>query len=114
MIKTIAVKREEALAYVAQHHLLCDVQRLERMQLLYIINTSLLYDGSTRKAKEYQRLKTYVSSVVGWDARQKELQTSGHYEVMLTFVDWLMALSEPKEVEEVDEWNIIESDLEEL
>ena len=76
---------------------------VEQQAVEAIIDQALAYPSDENRWHAYEDLKAQASRIVGWDAQHASLSTSTHYEVMVSFIDWLLPRGEPSDHDEEDE-----------
>ncbi len=85
------ITRQRALDALAHEPRLAQIYQLDPNRIEAILDTALAYGSAEHRWECYEALKRFVAQFVGRDARSPELRTSAHDEVMLAFLDWLLA-----------------------
>ena len=104
-------KKAEALAYINQFHLLAQVHKLEQPALEHLIEDALSMSEEMAHWPAYEQLKERARGIVGFEARRAELASTSHYQLMMTFLDWLLSekrrrVHEMARLDDGDKWPI--------
>lgn len=90
----LEMRKQLAAEHITQYHQLTEVARLAPVSMEKIVDLALGHDVTQNRWVSYENIKALASKVVGDDAANGALRSKGHYEVMMTFIDWLLALAE--------------------
>ena len=97
--QSLEQRRKMAAEHITRYYQLRDVARLEPEAMECIVELALCHDATQNRWQAYEEVKSIASQYVGYDASKSDLRTSGHYEVMISFIDWLLALAEKPVIE---------------
>jgi hypothetical protein len=97
--QTLEMRKQLATEHIAHYCQLTEVARLAPVSMEHIVDLALGHDATQNRWEAYKNIKDVALSVVGYDASNGVLRSSGHYEVMMTFIDWLLTLAEKPAIE---------------
>lgn len=90
-------RKQYILAKVERDVLLREIYAGEQQALESIVD-QVLREPKADRWLTYEVLKRQVSTFVGWKAKCSQLRSESHYEVVIDFLDWLLAYASQPQI----------------